>query len=76
MTKKDLYLYNVFEDEKIFMYNAIGFDVDSAMEEFNSRIKPENIKRYSVVQYRKLTAGEIIEYAKISKWVADYINSK
>jgi hypothetical protein len=75
MTKKDLYVYNVFEDKKIFMYYAFGYDLDSAIEEFKTRISPENIARYSFVQSRKLLYSEAVEYAKVSKWVADYLNS-
>jgi hypothetical protein len=76
MTKNDLYLYNVFDDKKKFMYNAIGFDVESAMEEFKTRITFENLAGYTFVQYRKLHEKEVIEYAKYSKWLTDYINSK
>lgn len=72
---KDIYLWNVYEDKKYFMYSATGYDEESALEEFRTRMNPRDISRYSVSKHRKLTDKEIEQYARYSKWLTDYISN-
>lgn len=73
--KQNLYLWNVYEDNKYFTHNAVGYDQESAMNEFVTRVKPKNINKYSFKQYRKLGNKEIEQYARYSKWLTDYLSN-